>query len=222
MAAGRSRGLREKLLDVRAPRRIHFEGGDGRAVRAASLLLSAKLARSDVRRIPINLGLRMPSVSILEVYSRTLESAFSLILVSRNSGRRRLRMPSISGESPNGSPVHRIRGVSKMHKNQFDLMPLRCAIDEAPHIDGLPSDVETSTAMLDEAEDFRGADRFWLVQSPRRPFPADRAQGIGRMTSANHAIASSRAKAHGAVQARGAELRRGMAAHFSIDQPFAE
>ncbi|WP_245283356.1 hypothetical protein [Bradyrhizobium sp. WSM2793] len=109
-----------------------------------------------------------------------------------------------------------------MHKNQFDLMPLRCAIDEAPHIDGLPSDVETSTAMLDEAEDFRGADRFWLVQSPRRPFPADRAQGIGRMTSANHAIASSRAKAHGAVQARGAELRRGMAAHFSIDQPFAE
>lgn len=132
MAAGRSRGLREKLLDVRAPRRIHFEGGDGRAVRAASLLLSAKLARSDVRRIPINLGLRMPSVSILEVYSRTLESAFSLILVSRNSGRRRLRMPSISGESPNGSPVHRIRGVSKMHKNQFDLMPLRCAIDEAP------------------------------------------------------------------------------------------
>ncbi|WP_456745074.1 hypothetical protein [Bradyrhizobium sp. USDA 4354] len=129
-------------------------------------------------------------------------------------------MPSISGESPNGSPVHRIQGVSKMYKNQCDLMPLRCAIDEAPRIDGMPSDVKTSTAMLAEAKKLRGADKFWLVQSPRRHRPAYRAQGIGRMTSANHAIASSRAKARGAVQARGAELRRGIAAHFSVDQRF--
>jgi len=220
MAAGRSRGLREKLLDVRAARRIRFEGGYGRTVRAASILLSAKLTQWDTRRIPINLGLRIPSVSILEVYPRTLESAFSLILVSRSSGRRRLRMPSISGDAPNGSPVHRIQGVSKMHKNQFDLMPLRCAIDEAPRIDGLPSDVKTSTAMLDEAEKLHGADRFWLVESPRRHLTAYRAQGIGRMTSANHAIASSRAKARGAAQARGAELQRGMAAHFSVEQRF--
>ncbi|WP_439360573.1 hypothetical protein [Bradyrhizobium sp. DASA03007] len=118
--------------------------------------------------------------------------------------------------------VHRIQGVSKMHKNQFDLMPLRYAIDEAPRIDSLRSDVKTSTAMLDETEKLHGADRFSVVQSPRRHLPAYLARGIGLMTSANCAIASSRAKAHGAMQARGAELRRGMAAQFSIDQRFAE
>ncbi|WP_245473433.1 hypothetical protein [Bradyrhizobium zhanjiangense] len=107
-----------------------------------------------------------------------------------------------------------------MRKNQFDLMPLRYAIDEALRIDSLPSDVETSIAMLDEAEKLHGADRFWVVQSPRRHLPAYLAQGIGLMTSANCAIASS--KAYGTVQARGAELRRGMAAQFSIDQRFAE
>ncbi|UQR61297.1 hypothetical protein LRP30_30715 [Bradyrhizobium sp. C-145] len=131
-------------------------------------------------------------------------------------------MPSISGDSPNGSPVHRIGGVSKMHKKKFGLMPLRYAIDEAPRIDSLPSDVITSTAMLDEAEKLRSADRFWMVQSPRWHLAAYRAQGIGRMTSANHAIVSSRAKARGAMQARGAGLRQGMAAHFSIDQRFGE
>lgn len=89
------------------------------------------------RQASINLGMRVSSVSILEVYPRTLESAFSRILVSRNSGRRRLRMPGNSGASPNGSPVHRIQGVSKMHKNQFDLIPLGCAIDETPRIKGL-------------------------------------------------------------------------------------
>lgn len=176
----------------------------------------------DARQISINLGMRAPSVSILEVYPRTLESAFSCILVFRNSGRRRLRMPSNSGGSlPNGSPVHRIQGASKMHKNQFDLMPLRCAIDEAPRIEGQPSDLKTSTAMLDEAEKLRGADRFWLVRSPRRLLPGYLAQGIGRMTSANHAIASSQAKANGALWARGAELQ-GMAAHFSDDQRFGD
>ncbi|WP_235885849.1 hypothetical protein [Bradyrhizobium niftali] len=82
-----------------------------------------------------------------------------------------------------------------MYKNQCDLMPLGCAIDEAPRIEGLPADVKTSTEMLDEAEKLRGADRFWLVQSPRRHLPAYLAQGIVRMTSANHEIASSRAKA---------------------------
>ncbi|WP_245471261.1 NodY [Bradyrhizobium genosp. SA-3] len=220
MAAGRSRGLREKLLDVRAARRIRFEGGYGRAVRATSILLSAKLAQWDTRRIPINLGLRIPSVSILEVYSRTLERAFSLILVSRNSGRRRLRMPSISGESPNGSPVHRIQGVSKMHKNQFDLMPLRCAIDEAPRIDGLPSDVKTSTAMLDEAEKRRGADRFWLVQSLRRHLPAYRAQGIGRVTTRTmrslHRERRREARCRRGVPSSDGAWQR----HFSVDRRF--
>ncbi|WP_271585732.1 NodY [Bradyrhizobium sp. CCBAU 53415] len=177
----------------------------------------------DVRRISINVGMRVSSVSILEVYPRTLESAFSRILVSRHSGRRRLRMPSNSGDSPNGSPVHRIQGVSKMHKNQYDLMPLRCAIYEAPRIEGLPSDVKASTAMLDEAEKLRGgADRFWIVQSPRRHLPAYFAQDIGRMTSANHAIASSRAKAQGAVHSRSAALRRVKAAHFTVDQRFGD
>ncbi|WP_456840500.1 hypothetical protein [Bradyrhizobium sp. USDA 4486] len=103
-----------------------------------------------------------------------------------------------------------------MHKNQCDLMPLGCAIDQAPRIESLPADVETSTAMLDEAEKLRGADRFWLVQSSRPHLPGYLAQVIGRMTSANHAIASSRAKARAP---RGAELRS-MAAHFSNDQRF--
>ncbi|WP_407114408.1 hypothetical protein [Bradyrhizobium sp. LMG 9283] len=129
-------------------------------------------------------------------------------------------MSSISGEPSNGLPVHRIQGVSKMYKYQFDLMPLRCAIDEARRIDGVPSDVKTSTAMLDEAEELHGADRFWLVQSPRRHLPACLAQRLGRMTSANHAIASSRAKVRGAEQVRGAGLRRGMAVHFTVDQRF--
>ncbi len=175
----------------------------------------------DARQISINLGMRVSSVSILQVYPRTLESAFSRVLVSGNSGRRRLRMPSHSGSSPNGSPVHRIQGVSKM-KNQCDLMPLGSAIDEAPRIEGLPADVKTSTEMLDEAEKLRAADRIWLVHSPHRHLPAYLARGIGRMTSANHEIASSRAKAHGAVQARSAALRGGMAAHFSIDQRFGD
>ncbi|WP_342734067.1 hypothetical protein [Bradyrhizobium sp. B117] len=94
-----------------------------------------------------------------------------------------------------------------MYKNQCDLMPLGCAIDEAPRIEGLPADVKTSTEMLDEAEKLRGADRIWLVQSPHRHLPAYLAQCIGRMTSASHEIASSRAKAPGAVQARSAALR---------------
>lgn len=55
--------------------------------------------------------------------------------------------------------------------------------------------------MLDDAAKLPGADMFWLVQSPRRHLPGYLAQGIGRVTSANHGIASSRAKAHGAVQA---------------------
>ncbi|MCP3368729.1 hypothetical protein [Bradyrhizobium cajani] len=109
-----------------------------------------------------------------------------------------------------------------MHKNPCDLMPLGCALDEAPRIEGLPADVKTSTEMLDEAEKLRGADRFWLAQSPRRHLPGYLAQGIGRMTSANHEIASSRVKAHGTVQARSAALRGVMAAHFSIDQRFGD
>ncbi|WP_245162657.1 NodY [Bradyrhizobium vignae] len=162
----------------------------------------------------VNLGMRVSSVSILQVYPRRLESALSRILVSGNSGRRRLRMPRNSGEYPNGSPVHRIQGVSKMHKNQCDLMPVGCTIDEAPRIEGLPADVKTSTTMLDEAEKLRGADRFWLVQSPRRHLSGYLAQTIGRMTSANNVVACSRAKAR-----RVPELR-GMAAHFGIDQRF--
>ncbi|SCB55345.1 NodY protein [Bradyrhizobium shewense] len=220
MAAARSRWLREKLLDVRAAGASASSaamGAPGEARRFFSVRSSLDRA---ARQISINLGMRVSSVSILEVYPRTLESAFSRILVSRNSGRRRLRMPSNSGDSPNGSPVHRIQGVSKMYKDQYDLMPLGCAIDEARRIEGLPVDVKMSTAMLDEAEKHRGAERFWLVQSPRRHLPGYLAQRIGRMTSANHEIASSRAKVHGAVQARSAALRRVMAAHFSIDQRF--
>ncbi len=191
MAAGRSRAQR-KTPGRASTRRIRCEAGFGRAVRAAPLLLGAKRARSGAKRIPINVRMRIPSVSISEVYPRTLESAFNLILGSRHSGSRRLRMPSSSGDCPNGSPVHRIQGVSKMHKNQFDLMPLRYAIDEALRIDSLPSDVKTSIAMLDEAEKLHGADRFWVVQSPRRHLPAYLALGIGLMTSANCAIARRR------------------------------
>ncbi|MBB4423736.1 hypothetical protein GGD66_002280 [Bradyrhizobium sp. CIR48] len=200
MAAARSRWLREKLLDVRAAGASASRAAmDAPCQPRRFFSVQSSLDRA-ARRISINLGMRVSSVSILEVYPRTLESAFSRILVSRNSGRRRLRMPSNSGDFPNGSPVHSIQGVSKMHMRQFDLMPLGCGVDEAPCIEGLPADVKTSTAMLDEAEKLRGADRFGLVQSPRRHLPGYLAQGIGRMTSANHEIASSRAKAHAAVR----------------------
>jgi len=121
----------------------------------------------DVRPISVNLGMRVPSVSILEVYPRTLESAFSRILVSRKSGRRGLRMPRNSGGSQIAGLSTAFQGVSKMHENQLDLMPLGCALDEAPRIEGLLSDIQTSTAMRAEAEKRRGADRVWLVQSPR-------------------------------------------------------
>ncbi|WP_225142020.1 MULTISPECIES: hypothetical protein [unclassified Bradyrhizobium] len=109
-----------------------------------------------------------------------------------------------------------------MDKNQCDLMAFRCAIDEAPRIEDLPSDVKASTAMLDEAAKLRGADRLSPVQSPRRHLSAYLAQGFGRIKSANHAISSSRAKAHGAVQARSAALRRVIAAHFTVDQRFGD
>ncbi|QOZ11742.1 NodY [Bradyrhizobium sp. CCBAU 51765] len=207
MAAARSRWLREKLLDVRAAGASASGAAMGAPCEPRRFVSMRKSLDRDARQISVNLGMRVSSVSILQVYPRTLESAFSRVLVSGNSGRRRLRMPSHSGSSPNGSPVHRIKGVSKMYKNQCDLMPLGCAIDEAPRIEGLPADAKTSTEMLDEAEMLRGADRIWLVQLPHRHLPAYLAQGIGRMTSASHEIASSRAKAPGAVQARSAALR---------------
>ncbi|SFQ06015.1 hypothetical protein SAMN05216330_11477 [Bradyrhizobium sp. Ghvi] len=222
MAAARLRGSRKKLLNVRAAGASVSRVAMGTRCEPPRFFWVERSRDREVGRISINLGMRVPSVSIFDVYPRTLESAFTSILVSRNSGRRRLRMPSISGDSPNGSPVHRIQGASQMHKKQFDVIPLRCALDSATRIDGPPSDVRTSTVMLGEAEKLRGGDRFRLVRSPLRHFPAYLAQDIGRMMSANHAIASSRAIAHGGVQARSAAFRRGMAAHFSVDQRIGE
>ncbi|KYK45319.1 hypothetical protein A1D31_35105 [Bradyrhizobium liaoningense] len=103
--------------------------------------------------------------------------------------------------------------MSKMHKNHFNPMSLRCAIDEASRIEGLPSDAKPSTAMLAQGEKSGDAGSVWPNQSPRRHLPAYRARSIGGKTSANHAIASSRAKANCAVQARSAEFGRGMAAY---------
>ncbi len=207
MVAARSRGLREKLLDVRAVAAWASRAAMGAPCEARrSFSVRSSLDR-EFRQISINVGMRAPSLSILQVYPRTLESAFSGILVSRHSGRRRLRMPSNSVESPNGPPVYRIQGVSKMHKKQCDLMPLRCAIDEAPHIEDRPSDVKASTAMLDEAKKLRATDRPSPVQSPRRHLSAYLAQGICRITSANHALASSR---EGARRGAGGQCRAPM------------
>ncbi len=214
MAAAHSRRLREKVLDVRAAgafvSKMAMVGP-----REPRRFFSVRSALAgDARPICVNLGMRVPSVSILEVYPRTLESAFSRILVSRKSGRRRLRMSSNSGGSQIARLSTAFQGVSKMHENQLDLMPLGCALDEAPRIEGLPLDVKTSTAMRAEAEKLRGADRVWLVQSPRRHLPGYLARGIGRMTSPNHEIASSRAKPHGAVESRSAALSAGRGSAF--------
>ncbi|MBH5372228.1 hypothetical protein [Bradyrhizobium glycinis] len=108
-----------------------------------------------------------------------------------------------------------------MHKKQIDLMPLRRAI-EAPRIDSLTSDVKASTAARDVVEKFMPGDRFWVVQSPRRHLSTYLGRGIGRMTISNRGVASSETKAHRAVQECGAELRAGMARHFSIGQRVAE
>jgi len=109
MVYGRSSELKEKLLGVRAHRRVRVLGVYRRGVRAV-LRLRAMCARLSAERGSINLRMGLSSVSILEVYPRTLESAFSINLVSGNGGRRRLRLPNISGAIPNGSPVQRILG----------------------------------------------------------------------------------------------------------------
>lgn len=130
--------------------------------------VSVRRALDDARRVPINLRMCIPSLSILAVYPRTLEGALSLALVSRPRGRRRLRMPNRSGDSPNGSPVHRIQGVSKMHKTQVDLVPIGRTLDEVSRIDGDPSDCTASIAILDEAESLHGVESFWAMKWPRR------------------------------------------------------
>ncbi|WP_342723684.1 hypothetical protein AAFG07_31830 [Bradyrhizobium sp. B097] len=94
-------------------------------------------------------------------------------------------MPKISGEWPNGSPVHRIQGASKMHKTQVDLVPIGRARDEVSRIDGQPSDCTASIAILDEAEPLGGADRLWAIRSPRRHVPAYLGRGIGRNDARN-------------------------------------
>lgn len=101
MVYGRSSELKEKLLGVRAHRRVRVLGVYRRGVRAV-LRLRAMCARLSAERGSINLRMGLSSVSILEVYPRTLESAFSINLVSGNGGRRRLRLPNISGAIPNG------------------------------------------------------------------------------------------------------------------------
>lgn len=164
MASGPSRELTEKRLNVRAHRPIRLEGAHERAIPAVVLLLSAKLARPVAKLIPINLGMRISSVSILDVYSRTIENAFSLVLLSGNSGKRRLRMSITSGVIPNGSPVQRIRGVPKMYKNEFDLVPLRCAIDEARGSMALRSEVKTP-----EDDAAAGGKASWCRQVLARP-----------------------------------------------------
>ena len=167
MVSGRSRELREELPDVGA----HH----GRA-----LLFLLKRGRSNAKRVPINVGMRISSVSIFQVYPRTIEGAFSLILVSKNRGRRRLRMPRIPGAVPNGSPVQCMWGVSKMYKSQCDLMPLRCAIDEACAPMAGPQTSKRRRAMRLQAQKLAGADRFWLAQPPRRQLPSYRERGINR------------------------------------------
>lgn len=189
---GRSGELRGKLLDVRARRRVRFMAVYRRGMRAV-LRLRAKCARLVGKRRPINLGMGMPSVSIFEVYPRTLESAFSIILVSGNSGRRRLRMPRNPGAFPNGSPVQCIRGVSKMYEGQFDLMPIPSAVDEGRASMVCPQRSKRGTSMRQEAQKLFGAGRFWLVESHRGHLPIYGTQGIGRMRSANRALAASRA-----------------------------
>ncbi|MEY9181983.1 hypothetical protein ABIG06_003606 [Bradyrhizobium sp. USDA 326] len=192
MLYGRSGELRGKLLDVRARRRFRFMGVYRRVMRAV-LRLRAKCARLVGKRGPINLGMVTPSVSIFEVYPRTLESAFSIILVSGNSGRRRLRMPIIPGAFPNGSPVQCIRGVSKMYESQFDLMPLRSAVDEGRASIACPQRSKRRTSKRQEAQKLFGADSIWPVESHRGHLPIYGTQGIGRMRSANRALAASRA-----------------------------
>ncbi|MFK4535210.1 hypothetical protein ABIA00_003393 [Bradyrhizobium ottawaense] len=167
MVSGRSRELREEFPDVGARH--------GRA-----LLFLLKLARSNAKRVPINVGMRISSVSIFDVYPRTIEGAFCLILVSRNSGRRRLRMPTIPGAVPSGSPVQCMRGVSKMYKSQYDLMPLRWAIDGACASMASPQTSKRRRAMRLQAQKLAGANSFWLVQPPRRHLPIHRARGINR------------------------------------------
>ncbi|MHC2440191.1 hypothetical protein ACVMB0_007566 [Bradyrhizobium sp. USDA 4451] len=48
----------------------------------------------------VNLRMCIPTLSISAVYPRTLEGRISIALVSRQRGRRKLPMPSTSGDSP--------------------------------------------------------------------------------------------------------------------------
>ncbi|SFN83928.1 hypothetical protein SAMN05216573_12351 [Bradyrhizobium sp. Rc3b] len=180
MAASPSRRLREKILDARAVGAFVSRAAMGAPCEPPRFVSVRSSLDRGARRISTNLSMHVSSVSILVVYPRTLESAFSRVLVSRNR-QALIADAKYSGESLNGSPVHRIQGASKM-QNQFDLMPLGWAIDDARRIEGLPSEVRTSTVMLDGGGKLRGADRVWLVQSPRRHLPGYLAQGIGRMT----------------------------------------
>nr|AAA26224.1 nod L [Bradyrhizobium japonicum] len=123
--------------------------------------------------------MQISSVSIFQVYPRTIEGAFSLILVSKNRGRRRLRMPRIPGAVPNGSPVQCMWGVSKMYKSQCDLMPLRCAIDEAcaPMAGPQTSKRRRHATAGTKA---RWCRQVLLAQPPRRQLPSYRERGINR------------------------------------------
>ena len=76
--------------------------------------------------------------------------------------------------------------------------------------------------MRQEAQKLFGADRFWLVESHRGHLPIYSTQGIGRMRSANRALAASRAWASGAVLASGAEVRHSKSAHLGFDWRFGD
>ncbi|WP_245315245.1 hypothetical protein [Bradyrhizobium yuanmingense] len=129
-------------------------------------------------------------------------------------------MPSISGAFPNGAPVQRFWGVLKMYENQFDLMPLRCAIDETPRVDGLCPDVAMPASGATA-----GVKAPWCRQALASPIASmvssdmSRAWHIGRMTSAYHRREQRRAAR---VQAGGAELRQSMAVVFSTDRRLGE
>ncbi|WP_375779251.1 hypothetical protein ACE103_09905 [Bradyrhizobium sp. ma5] len=136
-------------------------------------------------------------------------------------------MPNISGEWPNGSPVHRIQDALKMHKTQVDLVPIGRAFDEVSRFDGQPSDCTAQITILDEVEPLRGAVSSWAIQSPRRhvlPY----LRGLGRSEERNLSVDLAAIEGVFPIDLlrRGAgevtELRCRMSAHISIVERFGE
>ncbi|MGY4615759.1 hypothetical protein ACVWZ4_000986 [Bradyrhizobium sp. USDA 4472] len=183
---------------------------------AALLLFGARPARSGSKQVPINLGMRISTVPIFDVYSRTIESA-SASFYCREIAAEQFANAKLCRPVSNRLLVQRIRGVLKMFKKQFGPMPLRCAIDEGPRLNGLPQDHN----MPDCAA--RGGRRaLWRKQDLACPIASkassdiSRAWHIRRIKCADKAMAPLHATRGVRAQNRGAELRHSMAARSSI------